>query len=705
MMKVRFLPVNGRIMRVFTLIVLLLTLSFSTAGMITGKAEVPIPSPILDPNAVSWASVRNMTSSQFGTYFDQKSKDGYMVIDIEVDEIDGQQRVGAVWQKNLDGRGWAEYRNLSASEFQTTLSDLRSKGYRLIDQEAYQLAGNWNYAGVWIENKETLDWISYLDQTSTDFGTLFDRYSGAGYLMIDMDAYTTIAGLRYSAVWVKNSENLDWVEWRDMTSAEFGAKFEELKGKYRMIDVESYTVNGTQYYAGIWVENKNLRGWAEWRDMSAKSFGNKWIELRDAGYRLINYEAYPTANGWRYAGVWRQNSSRPDWQLKAQVDALLEQAASQYDIPGMSVAIAQNGQFLYLRGLGYADVDDGVIAESRTIYRLASISKAVGGVISMRLVEQGKLDLDNSTRSYVPSLPVFHTHTVRQTVSNRSGIGHYEDYPSVNGHYNTALAAAQQIEDVPLVYTPGAGYKYSTHAYTFLGAAMEAATSQSIGTIVESQITTPFGLNSLRVEDRSIPNAKRATLYNTSNQEVSADDLSWKILGGGLESSAYDLARFGIRILNGTILTPASQTEMWTPPDGYSNYALGWSTGSEAGTQVVAKDGAQNGARSYLRMYPQKGIVIAILTNRKDGGHSPVQLGRDIGALMLASMNASALEDPNNNQLAAEEVEEPDEEGLDPDLVVWPVENPVAEPTTQDLQEPIGQPVNALEIFIPVVLK
>ena len=704
-MKVRFLPVNGRIMRVFTLIVLLLTLSFSTAGMITGKAEVPIPSPILDPNAVSWASVRNMTSSQFGTYFDQKSKDGYMVIDIEVDEIDGQQRVGAVWQKNLDGRGWAEYRNLSASEFQTTLSDLRSKGYRLIDQEAYQLAGNWNYAGVWIENKETLDWISYLDQTSTDFGTLFDRYSGAGYLMIDMDAYTTSAGIRYSAVWVKNSENLDWAEWRDMTSAEFGAKFEELKGKYRMIDVESYTVNGTQYYAGIWVENKNLRGWAEWRDMSAKSFGNKWIELRDAGYRLINYEAYPTANGWRYAGVWRQNSSRPDWQLKAQVDALLEQAASQYDIPGMSVAIAQNGQFLYLRGLGYADVDDGVIAESRTIYRLASISKAVGGVISMRLVEQGKLDLDNSTRSYVPSLPVFHTHTVRQTVSNRSGIGHYEDYPSVNGHYNTALAAAQQIEDVPLVYTPGAGYKYSTHAYTFLGAAMEAATSQSIGTIVESQITTPFGLNSLRVEDRSIPNAKRATLYNTSNQEVSADDLSWKILGGGLESSAYDLARFGIRILNGTILTPASQTEMWTPPDGYSNYALGWNTGSEAGTQVVAKDGAQNGARSYLRMYPQKGIVIAILTNRKDGGHSPVQLGRDIGALMLASMNASALEDPNINQLAAEEVEEPDEEGLDPNLVVWPVENPVAEPTAQDLQEPIGQPVNALEIFIPVVLK
>lgn len=702
-MKVRFLPVVGRIKRVLLLIMLILSMNLSILQTVPVRAEVPIPSNILDPNAVSWASVRNMTSTQFGAYFDQMSRDGYMVIDIEVDEIDGKQRVGAVWQRNLDGRGWLEYRNQSSSEYQAKLSDLRAKGYRLIDQEAYQLAGNWYYAGVWIENKEMLDWVSYLDQTSNDFGVLFTRYSEAGYLMIDIDVYPTSSGLRYSAVWVKNSENLKWQEWRDMTSAEFGAKFDELKDQYRMIDVESYASNGGQYYAGIWVENKNKRGWAEWRDMSANSFGNKWIELRDAGYRLINYEAYPTAEGWRYAGVWRQNSSRPDWSLKAEVDALLDQEFNQYDIPGMSVAIAQNGQFVYIRGFGFADVDDGVIAESRTIYRLASISKAVGGVISMRLVEQNQLNLDNATRSYVPSLPAFHSHTVRQAVSNRSGIGHYEDYPAVNGHYNTALAAAQQIQDVPLVYTPGMGYKYSTHAYTFLGAALESASGQSIGTIVDNQITTPFGLNSLKVEDRSVPNSKRATLYNTSNQEVSADDLSWKVLGGGLESSVYDLTRFGMQILNGAILTPGSQTELWTPPDGFSNYALGWSTGSEAGTQVVAKDGAQNGARSYTRIYPQKGIVISILTNRKNGGHNPVQLGRDIGALMLASQKAGTFINQGVDQPAEEEVIEPDEEGLDPDLVIWPVENPVAEPTAQDLQEPVGQPVNALTTFIPFV--
>jgi CubicO group peptidase (beta-lactamase class C family) len=663
-----------------------------------------IPSPILDPNSIGWLSVRNMTSAQFSDYFDEKSAEGYMVIDIEVDEISSTQRVGAVWQKNSDGRGWAEFRNQTGSEFNNKLAELRNKGYRLIDQEAYQLGSLWYYASVFIQNVEALDWISYVDQTSSEFAILFDRYSEAGYLMIDVDAYNTSAGMRYAAVWVKNSEGLSWYEYRDMTSDEFAIKFDELKGTHRMIDVESYNFGGVQFYAGIWVENANGRGWAEWRDMTAKSFGDKWIQLRDAGYRLIDFEAYPTNDGWRYAGVWRQNSDRPNWALKDEVDTLLEGHFDQFDIPGMSVAIAKNGQFLYLRGFGFADIDDAVIAESRTIYRLASISKAVGGVLSLRLDEQSLLNLNASTSSLVPGLPAFHTHTVLQTISNRSGVGHYDDYPSVSGNFNTALEAVQEIEDVALAYTPGAGYKYSTHAYTFLGASLEGATGDPIAEIVDDELTTPYALNTLRVEDRSIPNAKRATIYNTTNQEVTADDLSWKVLGGGLESSAYDLARFGIKLLNQSILTQESVDTMWTPPDGLSSYSLGWSTGTESGTQVVAKDGAQNGARSYLRMYPEKGYVIVVLTNRKGGGHSPVTLGREIGKLLLANENLALADQAQAQPLAEDEELEPAEEALDPAEVIFPVHDPVATPSESDLEETPDEPVNATQmVYMPLV--
>ncbi len=703
-MHPKFRPTQ--ILRKTLSLLFILATMLQPAASLAGPASPldPIPSPILDPNSVSWASVRGMTSSQFATYFDEMARQGFMVVDIEVDEIDGQERVGAVWQDNLDNRGWFELRNMSASQYEAELASKRSAGYRLIDQEVYILDGRTLYAGVWIFNTEGLEWVSYTDQSDADFSVLFSRYSEQGYMMIDIDAVFTGGMMTYSAVWVENSENLGWVEWRDLSSSEFVDKFEEYRSTYRMIDVESYRVGTTQYYAGIWVENRNGRGWAEWRDMTAKEFGDKWLQLRDAGYRLIDYEAYPVGSGYRYAGIWRQNSDRPNWLLKEQVDKMGEDELSLYNIPGMSIAIAQNGKFVYLRGFGYADLDDEVIAHSRTLFRLASVSKAVAGALSLRLDEKGLVDIDDPSSAHIPGLPAFHTHTVSETISNRSGIGHYDEYPSIVGAYNTALAAAMQLWNTPLVGNPGSQYFYSTHAYTFLGASLEGTVGDPLGTIFEDTLREPYNLNTLNLENRSVPNKYRATLYNTQNNEVSADDLSWKVLGGGLEASTYDLARFGAKLVDGTILSQASLNSMWTPPDNLSNYALGWNTGTHLGSSVVAKSGAQNGARSYIRIYPDDEIVIVVMTNRKGGGHSPSELAKAIGALILNfQAGGSSISPAGVGALLIDEIEEPQEEALDPAQILWPVHNPVAQPSESDLQEPPGEIFIADVIFLPLM--
>jgi CubicO group peptidase (beta-lactamase class C family) len=665
------------------------------AFTVNGPFAGGLPSSVLDQNSVGWLSVRNMTSSQFSAYFDEKKRDGYMVIDIEVDEIDGEQRVGAVWQRNTDGRGWFEYRNLTSDEFHDKWVELNGKGFRVIDQDAYTLGGRTLWAGVWIENKESLDWASRRNLTDAQFAAEFDDFKNRGFIMVDVEAYASTAGMLYAAVWVRNVEGLDWAEWRNLSDEAFKQKFEEYRSKYRVLDIESYQRNGAQNYAAIWIENKNGRGWAEWRDMTAKGYGDKWLELRDAGYRVIDFEAYPTNAGWRYAGVWRQNSDRPNWVLKDEVDALAEDEAADEDIPGMSIAIARNGTFLYLRGFGHADVDDDIIAHSRTVYRLASVSKAVAGVLGMRLSQQGLFDLNKPSSFYIPGLPAQHTHAVSQTLSNRSGIGHYSTYPDIEGDYDTALAAVQNLWNVPLAYSPGTVYTYSTHAYTFLGASIEGATGQPINNVVRDYITNPYVLTSLRAEDRSVPDKYRASLYNTSNAEVSADDISWKVLGGGLESSAYDLARFGVKVMNGTVLNAASRSTMWTEPNpaGSCNYALGWCTGTEDGTLVVAKDGAQLGSRTYIRLYPDLNIVIVVLTNRKEGGHDPAQLAKDIGALMLdeylpltAQMTVQSIQ----AQKAVEDLDEPAEEALDPALYLYPINSPAAVPTASDKEEVDG---------------
>ena len=63
-----------------------------------------------DPESVGWASRRNLTSGEFADEFAKRKENGYILVDIEVNQIEGKQRVSGIWQRNHDDREWAEYR-------------------------------------------------------------------------------------------------------------------------------------------------------------------------------------------------------------------------------------------------------------------------------------------------------------------------------------------------------------------------------------------------------------------------------------------------------------------------------------------------------------------------------------------------------------------------------------------------------------------
>ena len=86
-------------------------------------------------------------------------------------------------------------------------------------------------------------------------------------------------------------------------------------------------------------------------------------------------------------------------------------------LPGLGVAIIHKGKILYKRGFGDQD-DDGTWYSSKTINRLASVSKAVGGVLLYKLDELGLIDPTARTSNYVPGLPKDHTHTLNDLASS-----------------------------------------------------------------------------------------------------------------------------------------------------------------------------------------------------------------------------------------------------------------------------------------------
>lgn len=620
-----------------------------------------------------WVSLRDLTSAQFSTNFTKYSNAGYRMIDIDAYPNGSGLLYSQVWEKNSDKRGWAEYRNMTSAQYGDRWAELRDKGYRPHDFESYRSGSNQRYAGIWVKNKEGWSWSSKRDMTSDQYSAYFTEQKNAGRRPVDIEVYPTSSGLRYAAIWYQNAGNVGWAQLRNMSRTTYQQKLNDYSAAgYRLLDYESYQSGSTQLYAAIWEKNPAGRGWAARSDRTELQFANYWRQYRDEGYRLVDFERYNTPSGVRYAGLWVENDSRFDYGRKGTIDSFITSYRDKNKLPGISVAVIRNGKIIYRRGFGYADKEAKKVAHGETVYNAASVSKVIGGTLAAKLEAEGKLadgtrvslDLTRRTSAFLTnipvgggntaSLPTFHTHTVEQLLAHLGCVAHYKTTPKIANqttHYATLVDAVQSIWDTRLVQgcTVGTTKSYSTPGFTFIGAVLERVTGRPADRLIKEELATRYGLSSMRVqwENTSLPgNYDRAKPYKDNNDPTSYQDSSWKMLGGGIELTAVDLARFGWKVLNGQIVKPAVRdNRLWaavasgcgTSTSGNCQYGIAWARGSSSGHRIAAHSGAWTGARSYIRVYRDDGLVIAIMSNRDDHKVDDVSaLATQIGDAVLA---------------------------------------------------------------------
>jgi len=111
-----------------------------------------------------------------------------------------------------------------------------------------------------------------------------------------------------------------------------------------------------------------------------------------------------------------------------QIEKAISAFMTANSVPGVSVAVVQNGQPVWSAGFGMADLEDSAPATASTLYRLGSISKSITAVAILQLYERGKLDLDAPVQKYCPAFPPKDSPiTSRQLLAHLSGIRHYND--------------------------------------------------------------------------------------------------------------------------------------------------------------------------------------------------------------------------------------------------------------------------------------
>jgi len=302
-------------------------------------------------------------------------------------------------------------------------------------------------------------------------------------------------------------------------------------------------------------------------------------------------------------------------------------------VPGISVAVVQDGELVWSEGFGMADLENFVPATSSTLFRLGSISKSITATAILQLSERGKLDLDAEVQKYCPAFPKKEWPiTSRELLGHLGGIRHYNpdgkgDIPDDSAkHFSSMEESLKIFAGDPLVAKPGTNFHYSTYGYTVLGCVLEGAASEKYVDYVKENVFEPSGMEETQADNFFAVIPHRTRWYHKDKsgvvQNAGVLDSSYKIPGGGLISSADDMARFEIAIMANKVVKPATREVMWAvqqPTEGKpSHYSLGWFVSEKFGLHLVGHDGGQQGTDTAMVMVPDRRDGVVVLANMDD---------------------------------------------------------------------------------------
>lgn len=295
-------------------------------------------------------------------------------------------------------------------------------------------------------------------------------------------------------------------------------------------------------------------------------------------------------------------------------------------IPGMTIGFSE-GDFTWVKGFGYADLENKTPAHAESAYRLASITKSMTGAAIVQLAERGKLDLDAEIQTYVPSYPKQRWPvTVRQLLVHLGGgqVG-----SGLGPEHVSTREVVARIAKYPIEIEPGTRYSYQTSGYNLLGAAIEEISGQTFDTYLRENLWLPLGMKDTRIDSVRdlVPNRVRG--YDLASGEVKNApfvDVSSRFGGGGATGTVPDLLRWARGILKGKVLSPKWAEEMLKPvatkagrwtglSDGEEFYTLGWIIKPINGSFSVRNEGSQKGTNTAVIFFPEKNLAIAAACN------------------------------------------------------------------------------------------
>ncbi|GHA72880.1 serine hydrolase domain-containing protein [Cognatilysobacter bugurensis] len=329
-------------------------------------------------------------------------------------------------------------------------------------------------------------------------------------------------------------------------------------------------------------------------------------------------------------------------------DSVLADAV-QPDAPGVAVLVMRGDEVLYRGARGEADVDANVPLKPGDRFRIGSVTKQIAAAGLLKLVEAGKVSLNDPLSKYLPDYPDGARITIEQLLNHTSGVKSYTDMPGVmEGPIQRDLTTAQLVDyfkgETP-EFAPGEGWKYNNSGYVLVGAVIEAASGRPWHEYLEEALFKPLGMNDTGYGHDPAVVARQVKGYSTDGKgPAPAKPLSMTQphAAGALVSSVDDLARWNRALHEGEVLKSDTYTRMITPTGKATEpgYGYGITAAKVRGARVLEHGGGIFGFTSHLAYVPGPDISVAVLHN----SNSPTP-GKDPGSL-ARRLTAAALGEP-----------------------------------------------------------
>jgi CubicO group peptidase (beta-lactamase class C family) len=299
--------------------------------------------------------------------------------------------------------------------------------------------------------------------------------------------------------------------------------------------------------------------------------------------------------------------------------------------PGCALSVIKDGQIIYKRGYGMADLDHDIPITPETVFHVASISKQFTAGAIILLAQEGKISLDDDVRKYITELPDFGVRiTIRHLIHHTSGLRDQWSLLGLAGwRYSLDLITDDDVLDVisrqkQLNFTPGAEYVYCNTGFTLLAQIVKRVSGESLREFTLKRIFQPLGMKSTHFRDDHAEIVKNIAYGYVDGEGGATYRLSvtnFDTVGAtSLLTTVEDLAHWDENFYHPKVGGPEFVKQQLEGGKLNSEkviyYAFGLALGKYRGLPTVGHSGADAGYRADFLRFPEQHFAVACLATR-----------------------------------------------------------------------------------------